>query len=394
MLTSTRHRGTRGLAAAAVSLSILCALSAGSKESTFVTGQIRLDERTWGRGSVPTLTFSTGGGLLSGTVDKVAAFLYFSDQPNAFSTTPFPPVFAGEIPVPGSIVVPIFVPPGRGPINEHTREAFIQGAVFDVTDPTVPLALTNETYLDIVYESAPVFFEIDHETEDDFTTGLANGQSVSTPPEFGRLLSISALQPSSGPQHFGAAIFDSSPGGPNAVGEDPDLLVDLGNLLILQETCVQSAPDIFEKPDDAAGGGTLVFDFTGFDFIEKVEPRSLVLVDIDADAPAAQVQPLDVTVRMTDVLGHQRVYSVTQGWTEDITRFATDGFRVLDLTTLAPQPGFLAASVATGVEHPEYLPGEVVRLEVEFLGSGAVDALVFSREADPIGSGGKRQKQR
>ena len=73
---------------------------------------------------------------------------------------------------------------------------------------------------------------IDFETEDDFTTPLVNGQDISTPPEFGNILAISAT----GTGHYGPAIFDSDPNGPNngTWPRDPDLLVDLGNVLILQ----------------------------------------------------------------------------------------------------------------------------------------------------------------
>ena len=48
-------------------------------------------------------------------------------------------------------------------------------------------------------------------------TPLANGQDITTPPEFGNLVAIEGF----GPHTFGAAIFDSTPGGPNAGGPDP-----------------------------------------------------------------------------------------------------------------------------------------------------------------------------
>lgn len=345
-----------------------------------ITGQISMNERSWGRGSIPTLTFTASTGR--GSPQKVLAFLYFSDEPGAFDDRDALTTFAGEITVPGSITCPVLPPPFRGPVTALTPERFIQGALFDLSGDLVDV--TNEVYLDIVYEAQPVTYLLDTETEDDFTTELVNGQAISTPPEFGNLVSISTLQPPAGAQHFGAAAFDSDPDGANAEAEDQDLLVDIGNVMILQENGVQNTPGIFSKPDDAANGGTLVFDFTGFNFLEKVAPESLFLIDIDSDAPAAPVQPTAVTITLTDVLGKQRVYTIPQGWTEDVSRFPDAGVRKLSLVTLDPQPGFLAASIATASEQPDYLAGEIVRLEVKLEGSGAIDNLTFSKEADPI----------
>jgi hypothetical protein len=340
--------------------------------TTVARGQIQFDERVWGRGSLPSLTFSVTGGR--GVPEKVTAFLYYSEEPEAFLTSPFPPQFVGVLEVPSSIQVLVDHPPERGPINEHSREKFVQGAIFDVR--TGALAdVTNEEYLDVSYEAAPFVFDLDFGTQDDFLSPLANGQDLSTPPEFGSLFSLSALQPQSGPPHFGPAVFDSTPSGPNALSSDPDLLVDSGNILILQENGVQTVSGIFDKPDDSANGGTLVFDFTGFDFIEKVEPLSLDLIDIDLGSPR------DTLVVLTDVLGRTRSFRVPPGWTEDITRDGPFGIRTLDLTTLDPQPGFLGT--ATASEAFAYIPAEVVRMEVTIGGSGAVDNLVFAREQDP-----------
>lgn len=118
-----------------------------------------------------------------------------------------------------------------------------------------------------------------------------------------------------------------------------------------------------------------MFDFTGFDLLEKVEPVSVVLIDIDSGSPRP------TRVILTDVLGGTRTYLVPAGWTEDVTRDPGPGLRSLDLTSLLPQPGFLAT--ATASEGSRYIASEIVRLEVELGGSGAVDKLVFRREADP-----------
>lgn len=343
--------------------------SAGS--SAFALGEIRMDERVWGTGSLPTLTFTLATGRAR--PDKVAAFLYTSEQPEAFLTGTFAPQFVGVFYPPASVQVFVHRPPERSQIAEGSRERFVQGALFDMRTGAL-VDVTNEDYVDIVYASPPTLFELDFETEDDSTTPLVNGQDLSTPPEFGELVSLSARQPVSGAQHKGPAIFDSDPAGPNAGSSDPDLLVGLGNSVILQENAGQIIPGIFTFPDDAANGGTLVFDFSGFTFIEKVEPRSLDLIDVDTAGTG-------VKVTLFDVLGRERIYSVPPRWTEDIAVNGPPGYRTLDLTSLLPQPGY--QSIAGVKNPPDYLPGEVVRMEIALGGSGAIDNLVFARESDP-----------
>jgi len=355
----------------------------GAPPAAVAVGSVSFEQRIWGLGSLPTLTFSVTP--RRGPLEKVLALLYVSEQPEAFLTSPFPPQMVGIVVPPASLQVVVDRQPERGPINAFSREKFVQGALFDANTGEF-LGTTNEDYLDITYDAPPITYSIDFETEDDFTTPLVNGQDLSTPPEFGQLFSLSTLQPPSGAMHHGAAIFDSDPLGPNRFGQDLDLLVDSGNLVILQENGVQTTAGIFDKPDDAANGGTLVFDFTGFEFIEKVEPVSIVLVDIDTGSPGP------TKVELTDVLGKKRSYTVPAGWTEDVSRDGGPGKRTLDLTSLADQPGFQAT--ATASEATGYIPGEVVRLTVTFGGSGAVDDLVFRREADPgalVGGRGPRR---
>ena len=186
--------------------------------------------------------------------------------------------------------------------------------------------------------------------------------------------SLSSRQPPSGAQHRGPAVFDSDRTGPNRNSSDQDLLVNRGNVLILQENPGQSVPGIFDLPDDAANGGVFVFDFTGSSLLQKVEPRSIDLIDIDGAGTGARLV-------LTDVLGHTRFFIVPGGWTEDINTQGPPGFRSLDLTSLAPQPGFNASATAGG--DPDFLPDEVVRMEVSLFGSGALDTLVIARERDP-----------
>lgn len=338
--------------------------------ATVAVGQIGFTEGIWGRGSLPTLTFTVTGGR--GPVEQVLAFLYISEEPEAFLTSPYRPQFVGKLESPSSTVVQL-ERIERGPINAFSREKFVQGALFDAR--TMKLVdVTNQEYLDIAYDTVPLTFTLDFETEDDFTTPLLNGQDLSTPPEFGRLVSLSAAQPALGSPHQGPAVFDSSPAGPNAGSSDPDLLVGLGNVLILQENPGQTVAGFFDQPDDSRDGGTLAFEFSGFDFIEKVEPRAIDLIDVDSAGNGLRVT-------LTDVLGRTRVFQVPASWTGDRAADGPPGFGTLDLTTLDPQPGFASTATATG--DVAFLPGEVVRLEVEMTGSGAIDNLVFTREQDP-----------
>lgn len=333
---------------------------------------IRFDERLWSFGSQPTLTFTVSSAR--GFFGKMRLFLFTSSEPQAVFTSPYPPQFVGEILTSDSVNVVVDRTPERGPVNAFSQEMFVQGAVVNALTGEL-LAVSNDDYLDIDYEDEPTLFHLDFETDDDFTTPFVNGQDLSTPPEFGRLVSIGSRQPFAGQQHFGPAIFDSTPTGPNQHAEDTDLLVDTGNVVILQESMGQSSPGIFTSPDDSAGGGTITFDFTGFEFTQQVEPTSIRLVDIDQGAPRAS------RVILTDVLGRKRTYLVPGGWTGDIVVDGPPGNRVLDLTSLSPQPGLMGSTTVT--QDLDYIPGEVVHMEIELGGSGAIDDLRFRREADP-----------
>lgn len=201
---------------------------------------------------------------------------------------------------------------------------------------------------------------LDFETEDDFETRLVNGQDISTPPEFGNLVAIT----SSGP-NARAAIFNSTPGGPNDPSQDRDLLVGRGKILILQtsDNTTQTVPGIFDRPNDDEDGGML-----SFDFVSPVMPMSLDLVDIDGGADEAS------SVTLTDLLGGRRVFAVPPGWTGDLLA-GQPGVLTLDLTTLDVQPGF--ASDATAFEDPGFRASQVVSLDVHLGSSGALDDLVW-----------------
>jgi hypothetical protein len=199
-----------------------------------------------------------------------------------------------------------------------------------------------------------VCVNLDFETEDDLVTPLVNGQHIDA--EFGSVVALSSTGPNAG-----LAIFDSTPGGPNDPSQDRDLLVDTGNILILQtENLPPDANDVFPRPNDDEDGGTIVFEC-----VTALEPQSLRLIDLDAGDGATQVE-------LRDAAGRRRTYTVPSNWTGD-RALSQPGQGVLDLTTLAPQPGF--GSTASAVEDPGFAPAEVVRIEVRLDGSGGLDDL-------------------
>ncbi|NOT30891.1 MAG: hypothetical protein HOP15_10635 [Planctomycetes bacterium] len=215
---------------------------------------------------------------------------------------------------------------------------------------------------DVTVDEGQVCVVLDFQSEDDFATALFNGQTISTPPEFGNLVAIG----SSGP-NAGAAIFDSTPGGPNDPSQDRDLLVGSGLVLMLQTTdnTTQTVPGTFDRPNDEEDGGTL-----SFSFATPALLQSLDLIDIDTGADESS------SVILTDALGRTRIYSIPAGWTGDLL-LGQPGILTLDLTTLATQPGF--ASTATASQDPSFDAEHVMTLEVHLGSSGAVDNLAWCR---------------
>jgi Tol biopolymer transport system component len=198
--------------------------------------------------------------------------------------------------------------------------------------------------------------ELGFENEDDFLTPLANGQHLDA--EFGRLVTLTSAGPNAG-----LGTFDSTVGGPNDPSQDRDLLVGTGNLLVLQtENYPPDANDVFPRPNDDEDGGTITFAFAA-----PVEARSVRLVDLDAGDGTA-------TLTLTDFAGRQRSFTVPRDWTGDLA-LGQPGQRVLDLTTLAPQPGF--GSTASAADEPGFEAGLVVQIEFTLDGSGALDDLTF-----------------
>lgn len=209
-------------------------------------------------------------------------------------------------------------------------------------------------------------YTVDFSTEDDDVTPLVNGQAIDT--EFGILFTITSTVDGGGSGHLGPTIFDSDPTGPNSGGGDPDLLVDLGNILILQNDALptQTVPGIFDEPDDEAQAddeGTIIFNF-----IDPVELLAIDLVDVNGGAA--------MLLTLTDSNGLSRVYDVPEKWTNDVT-VAPDGYDTLLLTSLLPQDGEGSGGDATAAEDALFDPTDVVELSVSIFGSGGIDNLVI-----------------
>ncbi len=207
---------------------------------------------------------------------------------------------------------------------------------------------------------------IDFSVEDDGVTPLVNGQPIEADDEFGLLLTID------GDGGLGAAIFDTTPG-VNAA--DVDLQVGLGNALILQDND-DSADDmengLWVKPDDFEGGGVITVDY-----LQPVEPLALTLIDICQG-------PQSVEITLIDIGGQTRTYFVEDGWTygEGADGPPGEGWETVDLTTLDLQIGEDGGD-AIASEDAGYNPTAVVRMTVDFEGSGAMDNLVFGLPVCP-----------
>lgn len=202
---------------------------------------------------------------------------------------------------------------------------------------------------------------VDFSTRNDTITPLENGRALSSIAgdyEQG----LFSLTSSGG---LGAAIFDSTDPGPNSSGGDPDLLVNLGNLVIIQNDAEAGITNgVYTTPDDDQDGGTLNFAFTSPSYLESV-----VLADINGNAAT--------TVSLLDINGLERVYSVPSKWTNDISVAGPLGYGVLDLITLANQPGEGTGGDATASEDAGFDPTQVVNMNVDFMGSAGLTNLTF-----------------
>ncbi len=231
------------------------------------------------------------------------------------------------------------------------------------------LALVCAGAFGFIAASAQAGVVVDFSTDHN-SNPLVNGQIIDT--EFFTDFTVSS--PDAGISHAGLAIFDSNPAGPNAAGGDPDLLVNLGNVLIMQNNnggFGNNDGSVFFTPDDEAdfnptGEGNIVFSFTNavtLDSIDLIDINGGVLVD----------------VVMTDGLGRQRTYEVPSMWTNDINASGPNGYDTLDLTSLAGQLGE-GGGTTNAFEDVGFDAGDVLSLSFRVYGSSpsaALDNLIY-----------------
>lgn len=215
--------------------------------------------------------------------------------------------------------------------------------------------------------TASASMTIDFETDLNGGDPLLNGQKIQAGDEFAGIVDFS-FSGNGGPAPLELTLFNSNDPGPNMFAEDQDLLVNSGNMLILQDHLTPydfMGSDYFVFPDDEASGGIIFADFQ----IDNVMLSSLDLADVDANGAA--------TVTLIDSTGATRVYAVPTNWTGD-HQLGQPGILTLQLDTLAPQPGF-AGTQATAVDNG-LNPNDIVTLKVDLVGSGAIDNIVFTPE--------------
>jgi uncharacterized protein (TIGR03382 family) len=211
-------------------------------------------------------------------------------------------------------------------------------------------------------------FLIDFEY-DDSGNALGNGQIIDD--EFTTDFTITS--PDKGVSHLGPTIFDSTPSGPNAGGNDPDLLVGLGNILILQNTSYPANDgSFFFQPDDEPSFYPLGYGTIVIDFVNPVELQSIDLIDVD--------KAVYIDVKLYDGSGRVRRYDVPEYWTHDVyLKPWTNGYDTLDLTTLAPQVGE-GGGVAKASQSVGFDPTDVERLKIRIWGckgSAGIDNIVY-----------------
>jgi len=184
-------------------------------------------------------------------------------------------------------------------------------------------------------------------------SGFSNGADVEgTTFNAGTLAEF--LATSSG-DNQGLRIFDTTPGGPNSGGPDPDLLVPgFGNALILQD-------NTGVIPNDSDEGGVISFDFTS-----AVELVSIDLIDFNGSSASV--------FTLTDSEGDTRSFFVPNDWTGEPGAGGADGFGTL-MFDQNNQAGFMG-NIATFVDSGAFDLDGVVSADFDLGGSAALDNLV------------------
>lgn len=257
------------------------------------------------------------------------------------------------------------------PLLETLNVGDFVGCAGDVTGDGLPDLIVSDRYTFVHGANTGSVFvltsgfdarRIDFEVGSDLAVELVNGQALDQSlalREWARVVGRGAASP-------GAALFDTTPAGPNAQSMDQDLLVDGGMALILQGDPLQSGPGVYAMPNDSAHGGVLRISLQG-----ARRPTSLRLIDIDPG------NSQDALVVLHDASRRRRSFHVPGGWTTDGIADITRASRALRLDTLESQPGVSAWASAS--EDMGFNLDAVLLIEVYLAGSGAVDDLVLFR---------------
>ncbi len=184
-------------------------------------------------------------------------------------------------------------------------------------------------------------------------SGFSNGANVEgTTFNAGTLAEFIAT---SGGNNQGLRIFDTTPGGPNAGGPDPDLLVPgFGNALILQDNTGVT-------PNDADEGGVISFDFTS-----AVSLVSIDLIDFNGSSASVFI--------LTDTQGDTREFFVPDDWTGEPGVNGADGYGTLFFDQ-NNQAGFMG-NLATYSDTGAFDIDDVISIDFNLGGSAALDTLV------------------
>jgi hypothetical protein len=201
------------------------------------------------------------------------------------------------------------------------------------------------------------------ELEDDGLTPIVNGQVLD--PEFGIEIDITTTAGDNG----GATAFDSNPAGPNLGGPDPDLLVGLGNIMILQrDESGMLVGGVWTIPNDDQDGGTVEITFPAPN--GEVNPHQIDVIDMDEETDDPPI-----TITLEDASANTRTYTVHNGFTEDLLANGPPAVRTVDLTDpTGPQVGF---SANTDVSGAGLVQDEVTKITLTWIDSGGVDNLCF-----------------
>lgn len=157
----------------------------------------------------------------------------------------------------------------------------------------------------------------------------------------------------------GLLAFDTDPAGPNLGGEDEDLLVNVGNIIVAQDDDRLPPP-----PNDTNDGATITFDFN-----LAVELKSIIVVDQDTGV---------INFTQTDSAGNQRVTIVIGNYS------GADDFDTVDLS--APGGAFgKGGGTANTLDDVMFDERDVVKLEISMTSgtSTGFDRMVYDKVPSP-----------